>query len=93
MKITKSYIDKLVQEELQRIMLESAQDDIQSAENAFEQLLTQANLKFYFKDGKFYLTLPTLDPKMQNRDQESQQQNTIVIDVVGFATNEPEINI
>lgn len=93
MKITKSYIDKLVQEELQKIMIESAQDDIQSAENAFEQLLTQANLKFYFKNGKFYLTLPTLDPKTQNRDQESQQQNTIVIDVVGFATNEPEINI
>ena len=93
MKITKSYIDKLVQEELQKIMLESAQDDIQSAESAFEQLLTQANLKFYFKDGKFYLTLPSLDPKLQNRDQESQQQNTIVIDVVGFATNEPEIDI
>lgn len=93
MKITKSYIDKLVQEELQKIMFESAQDDVMSAESAFEQLLTQANLKFYFKDGKFYLTLPTLDPKLQNRDQESQQQNTIVIDVVGFATNEPEIDI
>lgn len=93
MKITKSYIDRLVQEELAKIVSESAQDDVSSAEDAFEKLLDEANLSFYYKNGKFYLTLPTLDPKLQNRDQESSQQNTIVLDVVGFATNEPETDI
>ena len=93
MKISKSYLDKIVQEEMRKILNESAQDDIGSAENAFEQLLEQANLNFYYKNGKFYLTLPTLDPKIQNKDQESRQQNTIVLDVVGFATNESEIDI
>ena len=93
MKITKSYIDRLVQEEFVKIVSESAQDDISSAEDAFEKLLDEANLSFYYKNGKFYLTLPTLDPKLQNRDQESGQQNTIVLDVVGFATNEPETDI
>ena len=93
MKVSKSFINRLVEEELRKVLSETAQDDIQNAEAAFERLLDEANLEFYFKDGKFYLTLPTLDPKIQNKDQESRQQNTIVIDVVGFATNEPEIDI
>jgi len=93
MKVSKSFINRLVEEELKKILSETAQDDIQNAEAAFERLLDEANLEFYFKNGKFYLTLPTLDPKIQNKDQESRQQNTIVLDVVGFATNEPEIDI
>lgn len=93
MKVSKSFINRLVEEELRKVLSETAQDDIQNAEAAFERLLDEANLEFYFKDGKFYLTLPTLDPKIQNKDQESRQQNTIVLDVVGFATNEPEIDI
>lgn len=93
MKVSKSFINRLVEEELRKVLSESAQDDIQNAESAFERLLNEANLEFYFKDGKFYLTLPTLDPKIQNKDQESRQQNTIVLNVVGFATNEPEIDI
>lgn len=93
MKVSKSFINRLVEEELRKVLSETAQDDVQNAEAAFERLLDEANLEFYFKDGKFYLTLPTLDPKIQNKDQESRQQNTIVLDVVGFATNEPEIDI
>lgn len=93
MKVSKSFINRLVEEELRKVLSETAQDDIQNAESAFERLLDEANLEFYFKDGKFYLTLPTLDPKIQNKDQESRQQNTIVLNVVGFATNEPEIDI
>lgn len=93
MKVSKSFINRLVEEELRKVLSETAKDDIQNAETAFERLLEEANLEFYFKDGKFYLTLPTLDPKIQNKDQESRQQNTIVLNVVGFATNEPEIDI
>lgn len=93
MKVPKSFINRLIEEELRKVLSETAQDDIQNAEAAFERLLSEANLEFYFKDGKFYLTLPTLDPKIQNKDQESRQQSTIVLDVVGFATNEPEIDI
>ena len=93
MKVSKSFIENLVLEELRDVLLETAQDDIDRAEKSFEDLLSKANLQFYFKNGKFYITLPFVDPKKQEKDQENRQQNTIVVDVVGFGTNEPEENI
>ena len=93
MKISKSFIEKLVLEELNDVLLETAQDDVNSAKDSFEELLSMANLQYYFKNGKFYITLPFADLKNQEKDQESRQQNTIVVDVVGFGTNEPEEDI
>ena len=63
MKVSKSFIENLVLEELRDVLLETAQDDIDRAEKSFEDLLSKANLQFYFKNGKFYITLPFVDPK------------------------------
>lgn len=93
MKIKKATLEKLISEELGKILKENAPDSVQSAEDAFENLLGEANLTFFYRDGKFYLTLPYADLKNTEKDPEMRQQNTIIIDVLGYGTSETATDI
>jgi hypothetical protein len=92
-KIKKATLEKIIHEELEKILKENTPDSIQSAEDAFENLLDEAKLTFFYRNGKFYLTLPQADMKNTEKDPEMRQQNTLVIDVVGYGTSENDIDI
>lgn len=93
MKIKKADLERYITEELEKILSENAEDSVKSAENAFENLLTDANLNFFYRDGKFYLTLPYVDLKNKDKDPELRQQSTIIIDVLGFGSSEIDTDI